>query len=372
MKFRPSVLAIAVTTIGIIPFTYANSTPVTEDEGYRQANHVMWDKSGTSAYNFQTDVSIPPNKSRMVFLRAPDNQTVKTSINIGIDGRFQTSLQGGYFSTAIVCQGTHDISSNTTKSETNNLKQNSKTFNTLPQKTQYYYIELNESGQPFMRQITEESAISVMNTYDMEKQNHQISRVYSVCSNQSVDASVIEDAATQLEAEDSLTVEEERLIEQELAEAEATSPVMSDDEVENSDDAETENDASETEINQSKPKVEVNKPILLNVFFDSGSARIKSGYNSQLESLVKFMNLNPGSLTLIEGHTDNRGDSMYNLKLSQRRADAVKVELVNRYGANPLRINSIGYGETRPIKNNDTSEGKAANRRVVAVISIVE
>lgn len=372
MKFRPSVLAIAVTTMGIIPFTYANSTPVTEDEGYRQANHVEWDKSGTSAYNFQTDVSIPPNKSRMVFLRAPDNQAVNTSINIGIDGRFQTSLQGGYFSTAVVCQGTHEVSANTTKLESNNLKQNNKTFNTLPQKTQYYYIELNESGQPFMRQITEESAVSVMSAYEMAKQSHQISRVYSVCStNQSADIEIDEVISDQIEAE--LTPEEELLIEQELTEAESESPVMSSDEMEAQNNvAESEADTAETDIDQDKPKVEVNKPILLNVFFDSGSARIKSGYNLQLESLVKFMNLNPGSITLIEGHTDNQGDSMYNLKLSQKRADAVKVELINRYGANPLRINSIGYGETRPIKTNDTAEGKAANRRVVAVISIVE
>jgi OmpA-OmpF porin, OOP family len=65
----------------------------------------------------------------------------------------------------------------------------------------------------------------------------------------------------------------------------------------------------------------------------------------------------------IEGHTDSQGSSSYNLRLSQERSDAVRAYLIER-GIEPIRLNAIGYGEERPIEDNGTSSGRAANRRV--------
>ena len=69
----------------------------------------------------------------------------------------------------------------------------------------------------------------------------------------------------------------------------------------------------------------------------------------------------------IEGHTDSRGGDASNLELSDRRATSVRVFLVQN-GVDPARLESKGYGETRPIASNSTRQGRAANRRVEFVI----
>src|SRR5262249_8186370 len=66
----------------------------------------------------------------------------------------------------------------------------------------------------------------------------------------------------------------------------------------------------------------------------------------------------------IEGHTDNIGNAEYNLDLSTRRAAAVREVLVHGYGIAPDRVETRGYGLTRPIETNATDEGRAHNRRV--------
>jgi outer membrane protein OmpA-like peptidoglycan-associated protein len=65
----------------------------------------------------------------------------------------------------------------------------------------------------------------------------------------------------------------------------------------------------------------------------------------------------------IAGHTDDRGDSTINLKLSQRRADEVAKQLV-RHGVDPLHIDAVGYGEMQPVADNQTDTGRKANRRI--------
>jgi outer membrane protein OmpA-like peptidoglycan-associated protein len=64
----------------------------------------------------------------------------------------------------------------------------------------------------------------------------------------------------------------------------------------------------------------------------------------------------------IEGHTDSVGDDVYNLKLSQRRADEVMAQLLRR-GVEPDRMDAVGYGKTRPIASNATAAGRQENRR---------
>ena len=64
----------------------------------------------------------------------------------------------------------------------------------------------------------------------------------------------------------------------------------------------------------------------------------------------------------IEGHTDDRGAAASNLRLSQNRADAVRLELIKR-GTDPARLEAVGYGEETPIEDNKTAAGRAANRR---------
>lgn len=107
--------------------------------------------------------------------------------------------------------------------------------------------------------------------------------------------------------------------------------------------------------------------IELKVLFDNDKSYVKPHYYTEIEQVAKFMERHPEVTATIEGHTDSNASDMYNVKLSQRRVDAVKKILIEQYGVSANRLNSIGYGESRPIATNATAEGRQQNRRVVAV-----
>lgn len=97
--------------------------------------------------------------------------------------------------------------------------------------------------------------------------------------------------------------------------------------------------------------------------FRSGSARIVSRLSwAILRELTDVLRTHPNLRIRIEGNTDSIGNDLYNLKLSQRRAQSVKAALM-RLGIDPSRMETIGYGETRPIATNATRAGRAKNRR---------
>ena len=100
------------------------------------------------------------------------------------------------------------------------------------------------------------------------------------------------------------------------------------------------------------------------VNFAAGTDRIqgKAVMNS-LNEIKKLLDQNPDGNLVIEGHTSSDGEADANLELSQLRAAAVKSFLVN-LGVNPDRLKTEGYGEERPIQDNEKPEGRALNRRV--------
>ncbi len=69
----------------------------------------------------------------------------------------------------------------------------------------------------------------------------------------------------------------------------------------------------------------------------------------------------------IQGHTDSDGDDAYNKDLSERRAAAVKDYLVETFDIDPDRLQTAGFGESQPVADNSTPEGKQQNRRVELV-----
>jgi len=116
------------------------------------------------------------------------------------------------------------------------------------------------------------------------------------------------------------------------------------------------------------PPAEEQVCITLKIEFDFDKADIKPMYHDQIKQVADFMTTYPESKAVIEGHTDNVGTSDYNQKLSQLRAESVRQYLINKFNINPERLKSVGYGETKPIADNKTVEGRAKNRRIDAVI----
>lgn len=100
-----------------------------------------------------------------------------------------------------------------------------------------------------------------------------------------------------------------------------------------------------------------------NVFFATGSSKLLSKSYSKLNDVVAILNENPSYRVQIDGHTDDVGKDEMNQTLSENRAASVKEYLVSK-GVDESRINSTGYGETKPVADNKTAAGRAKNRRV--------
>jgi outer membrane protein OmpA-like peptidoglycan-associated protein len=97
--------------------------------------------------------------------------------------------------------------------------------------------------------------------------------------------------------------------------------------------------------------------------FDIDKATIKPESMGTLNMIVQVLKDNPDVKFEVGGHTDNTGTAVHNLTLSQQRADAVKDQLV-KMGVDAARLTSKGFGDTKPISDNTSPEGKANNRRV--------
>ncbi len=106
------------------------------------------------------------------------------------------------------------------------------------------------------------------------------------------------------------------------------------------------------------------------VQFDTASYKLKEDAYGELDNLALFLQLQPRTKLLIEGHTDNTGPSRINLLLSKQRAIAVSSALISNFGINKNRIKTFGYGQERPIASNDTEQGRLLNRRVSGEIVI--
>lgn len=103
------------------------------------------------------------------------------------------------------------------------------------------------------------------------------------------------------------------------------------------------------------------------VLFDTGSANLRPGGLRLVARIAMLLREYPGRTIAIEGFTDSVGDDAFNQALSERRADAVRVALMDG-GIQGNRIVSRGYGEAFPLASNDTAEGRQRNRRVEVVI----
>lgn len=125
-------------------------------------------------------------------------------------------------------------------------------------------------------------------------------------------------------------------------------------------------------VQEVKPRVE--KEILetghveLNIEFDFDSADIRPQYESDIRDVASFMNKYPDTKIIIEGHTDAVGAAEYNQTLSELRAKSVKQYIIDKFNIDGKRLEAVGYGESKPIADNNTKDGRQRNRRVEAVL----
>ncbi len=101
----------------------------------------------------------------------------------------------------------------------------------------------------------------------------------------------------------------------------------------------------------------------LHINFDTGKSRIKADSYGVINEIAKMMKANTDLKISIEGHTDNTGDEISNMKLSKNRAKSVLIALIDE-DIDESRLKSEGFGQIKPIEDNSTEEGKAKNRRV--------
>ena len=110
--------------------------------------------------------------------------------------------------------------------------------------------------------------------------------------------------------------------------------------------------------------VKIEQIVAANVMFKSNSANLTKNSYPAIRELADSLKTNPDLNLLIEGHTDDRGGEVYNMKLSENRANAVK-NLLIRFGIPDNRIEVKAFGDSQPIGTNKTSAGRTLNRRVV-------
>lgn len=103
------------------------------------------------------------------------------------------------------------------------------------------------------------------------------------------------------------------------------------------------------------------------LLFDVDQSALNSAAQRNLSELATTLNKYEDTEVLIEGHTDADGSEEYNETLSMRRAQSVERYLVSQ-GVKPSRSTPMGYGETQPVADNTSTDGKAANRRVEIAI----
>jgi outer membrane protein OmpA-like peptidoglycan-associated protein len=100
------------------------------------------------------------------------------------------------------------------------------------------------------------------------------------------------------------------------------------------------------------------------VYFLTDSAELLPASEPAIAAIANVLKNEPDWRVTIEGHTDSTGSDPHNIDLSRRRAEALKAALVGRYGIPAARLQTVGYGRTRPVDTNETMDGRAHNRRV--------
>jgi OOP family OmpA-OmpF porin len=118
------------------------------------------------------------------------------------------------------------------------------------------------------------------------------------------------------------------------------------------------------------PPPKVIDKMTLHVLFDFDKSILTEADVKELQKAVAFVKRYPGAKIRLDGYTDYIGTDAYNIKLSERRAAAVRDYLIKEAGVDSSKITAVGHGKADPVADNKTAEGRAQNRRVeVSILS---
>lgn len=288
-------------------------------------NKAIWQKSG-AAFQQPNDSALKTNESRIIFLRQDESNAQTSPIVVGIgsdglvgvntDNLFQVSLANNHYSEVVICNDSQMVTAQNMNSTNGQVLAQSRNYNFMPRTTTYLKVDVSANGVPMIEQVSTAQALSILG--QSTRQTHQISRVFIECS--------------------------------------APKPVV-----------------IPQPIIVTPPQPVANLPIRnerqFTVLFDFDSTKITANTASELGEMAEFIRTRRTINNIVlEGHTDSKGSESYNTKLSQARANTAKDILVNKYGADSVKLTPIGYGELRPVDTNNTEQGRQNNRRVVATV----
>jgi len=103
--------------------------------------------------------------------------------------------------------------------------------------------------------------------------------------------------------------------------------------------------------------------VLNNLFFPTNKYTLEAKSKTELNKLVQFLNLNKNVRIQISGHTDDVGESKFNLELSRKRAQSV-IDFLTQQGIQSSRLVAVGFGETKPVQPNTSEDNRQLNRRI--------
>lgn len=302
---RPVTLILLLASSMVIQ---AQAARIIDEANHKAVNQVHWHKVDNIAAKERLNQAIPDNTASVVFLRKLDKDGLQTSANVAINDRFQVSLQPNNYSQIYTCVGSNQISAEITGHKNNDLLKNARLYQLSANTTYFFEIDVDTQGNATVSPISQNTAMAALE--NMAYQTHQITRVVPNCP-------VIQPPAPKPVAVAPAHIQYES--------------------------------------------------IELKVLFDNDKSLVKPNYYPEVKRVADFMARHPEVSATIEGHTDSNASDAYNVALSQRRVDTVKKLLIEKYGIQANRLNSVGYGESRPVATNATAEGRQQNRRVIAV-----
>lgn len=311
LKTAMATIVLPTMLFGISGCSMMGSSNIDNEGDSRRVNNVVWNNQIDTDLNKLLSSEVSDDEARLIFLRKNDDDLEQTSANISVNNRYQVSLRPGNYTAVNSCVGINQLSAHMTGFKDNNLLAGKKDYKLEKGQTYFFYVDVDDSGDSTLEQITTESALPLLK--NKRYQSHQISRVVPNCAAPVVMAQPVKEPAPAPVLTEKMTIE-------------------------------------------------------LEVLFDTDKSIVKPEYYSKISEVAEFMAQYPNTLVTIEGHTDSRASEKYNQALSQRRVDAVKEVLITQFGAAPERLNAIGYGELQPRASNDTVEGRQLNRRVIAII----